>query len=131
MTEKDLTKKEMFLAYAIYVSIIAFITIFFKEILDFLKLIPIVLRFVWDFIVLLSPYLIIAFLFLAIFSLVGLKKGFNVVLICSLIIIPIIISFYYINELKPDRVKIFINCVFILFVSYYIAYEFYQNKKGE
>ncbi|EAI8568726.1 hypothetical protein H2P43_001637 [Campylobacter jejuni] len=121
MTEEKLTKKEMFLAYVVYIGIITFITIFFKEILDFLKLIPIALHFVWDFIFFLSPYLIIAFLFLAIFSIVGLKKGFNIILASSLIIIPIIISICYINEIKFDRATIFINCIFILTVSCIIA----------
>ncbi|EHN6916957.1 hypothetical protein KJK76_001829 [Campylobacter jejuni] len=98
MTEEKLTKKEMFLAYVVYIGIITFITIFFKEILDFLKLIPTAILIAFDFVLKLAPYLCLAIFFLGTL-IFGLKRGFVVILICFLMIAPI---YDAINKLKKD-----------------------------
>ncbi|ECQ6131752.1 hypothetical protein FZ731_08225 [Campylobacter coli] len=122
MTEKKLTKKEMFLVYAVYIGIIAFVVIFFREISNFLKLTPVALHFVWD----LAPYLGLAVFFLGTLCF-GLKRGFMIILMCSLITIPIVISYYYINELKPSKPEILFVSYLILISSFVFAGECYQK----
>lgn len=128
MTEEKLTKKEMFLAYVVYIGIITFITIFFKEILDFLKLIPTAILIAFDFVLKLAPYLCLAIFFLGTL-IFGLKRGFVVILICFLMIAPIAISFCYINELKLSKSIIFFVSHLILLFSFVIAGLDAQNGK--
>ncbi|MFY4779849.1 hypothetical protein ACOTVE_00020 [Campylobacter jejuni] len=124
MTEKKITKKEIFLAYVVYIGIIAFITIFFEEISNFLKLIPVALHFIWE----LAPYLSLAIFFLGAL-IFDLKRGFMIILMCFLIIIPIIISFHYIYELKPNKSEILVYSNLILIFSFVFAGEFYNKNK--
>ncbi|EDO8011507.1 hypothetical protein HG273_001825 [Campylobacter coli] len=126
MTEEKLTKKEMFLVYAVYIEIIAFIAIFFGEISNFLKIIPTTILIAFDFILNLAPYLGLAVFFLGTLCF-GLKRGFMIILICSLITIPIAISYYYINELKPSKPEILFVSYLILISSFVFAGECYQK----
>ncbi|EKJ5653002.1 hypothetical protein PJO11_001716 [Campylobacter coli] len=126
MTEEKLTKKEMFLVYAVYIEIIAFITIFFGEISNFLKIIPTTILIAFDFILNLAPYLGLAVFFLGTLCF-GLKRGFMIILICSLITIPIVISYCYINELKPSKPEILFVSYLILISSFVFAGECYQK----
>ncbi|ENV8236343.1 hypothetical protein ACFK4Z_001709 [Campylobacter jejuni] len=124
MTEEKLTKKEIFLAYVVYIGIIAFITIFFEEISNFLKLIPVALHFIWD----LAPYLGLAVFFFGTLCF-GLKRGFMIILMCFLITIPIVISYCYINELKPSKSGIIFISYLILTFSFVFAGEIYNENK--
>ncbi|EOU3215428.1 hypothetical protein ACNVHP_001898 [Campylobacter coli] len=122
MIEEKLIKKEIFLIYIAYIGIISFITIFFEEISNFLKLIPVALHFIWD----LAPYLGLAIFFFGALCF-GLKRGFMIILICSLITIPIVISYCYINELKPSKPEILFVSYLILISSFVFAGECYQK----
>ncbi|EOH5555128.1 hypothetical protein ACL9YF_001826, partial [Campylobacter jejuni] len=116
MTEEKLIKKEMFLVYITYIGIIVFITIFFEEISNFLKLIPVALHFIWD----LAPYLGLAVFFFGTLCF-GLKRDFMIILMCFLITIPIVISYCYINELKPSKSEIIFISYLILTFSFVFA----------
>ncbi len=122
MIEEKLIKKEIFLIYIAYIGIISFITIFFEEISNFLKLIPVALHFIWD----LAPYLGLAVFFFGALCF-GLKRGFMIILMCFLITIPMVISYYYINGLKPSESEIIFISYLILIFSFAFACEFYQK----